>query len=74
MQHGFKYRCNSQHPNVEIIKRYLELGGKHITIGSDAHRLGAVGVYFDRVYDLLKSLNINEITVYEKRKPVLKTV
>jgi len=59
------------HPHRDIIKKYLELGGKYITIGSDAHRASEIASNFDKVYDLLKELDIKEITVYEKRKPIL---
>ena len=54
----------SPHPNIEIIKRYKELGGKIITIGSDAHNSDDLSKDFDLVYDILRSLNIKEIAVF----------
>ena len=35
---GFRYGLGSPHPNIEILKRYKELGGRIITLGSDAHK------------------------------------
>ena len=34
---GYRYGINEPTPNEYIIKRYYELGGKIITVGSDAH-------------------------------------
>ena len=34
---GLKYGMNDPNPHHDIIKRYLELGGEIITIGSDGH-------------------------------------
>ncbi|MFR7444404.1 MAG: hypothetical protein ACLUUO_14110 [Sellimonas intestinalis] len=35
---GFKYGLGFCHPYPEIIRRYRELGGEIITVGSDAHQ------------------------------------
>lgn len=46
---------NRMYPKPEIIKRFIELGGRKISIGSDAHRISELGRFFDRVKeDLLK--------------------
>jgi histidinol-phosphatase (PHP family) len=37
------------YPRVEVVQRFLELGGTTITIGSDAHRPSEIGRYFDTV-------------------------
>ena len=34
---GLKYGMSDPNPHHEIIKRYMELGGEIITIGSDGH-------------------------------------
>lgn len=41
-------------PDSEILKQYLALGGKQITIGSDAHRLSEVAANFDYAVNLIK--------------------
>ena len=66
---GIRYGLGYAHPNIEIVKRYKELGGKIITIGSDAHRIEDLSSNFEEVYDMLESLNIEEITVYHERIP-----
>ena len=66
---GIRYGLGYPHPNIEIINRYKELGGKIITIGSDAHRIEDLSSNFEDVYDILDSLNIDEIAVYHERVP-----
>ena len=52
----------------------MELGGKYIVVGSDAHRASELGSYFDEVYKTLREMGVDEITVYERRKPILKKI
>ncbi|MBP3635812.1 MAG: histidinol-phosphatase HisJ family protein [Bacilli bacterium] len=66
---GFRYGLSSAHPNIDIIKRYIELGGKIITIGSDAHKVEHLAENFDKVYEFLEYLNVHEIAVFHNRKP-----
>lgn len=57
-------------PDKELIKRYLDMGGKLITIGSDAHRSDRIGLHFDKTIEYLKSLGVSEIYYFDKRQPV----
>ena len=66
---GIRYGLGYCHPNEEILKRYIELGGKIVTIGSDAHKSSDLARDFNKVYDLLDYLDINDIAVYHNRKP-----
>ncbi len=56
-------------PDPEIIKRYLSMGGKLITIGSDAHKSDRIGLLFAETAKYLKSLGVNEIFYFKGRKP-----
>lgn len=56
-------------PHPDVIRRYLELGGTMITLGSDAHDAG-VGAEFDRVLPMLRELGVEEITEFYGKKPV----
>lgn len=64
------YRKNL-HPNPEeaLIRRYKELGGEIITIGSDAHVAKDIGFYLDRVSVILETLGIRYYTIFKNRKP-----
>lgn len=66
---GFRYGLGHAHPHIKILKLYKELGGEIITAGSDAHKPKDICGYFDKVYEILKSIGFNYIATYEKRKP-----
>lgn len=66
---GIRYKLGSPHPNIDILKRYKELGGKIITIGSDAHKADDLAKDFDLAIDILENVGFKEIAVYHCRKP-----
>ena len=53
-----------------ILKRYLQLGGELITIGSDAHTADRYGEQFPKYLTLVKECGFKYITHFEKRKPL----
>lgn len=57
------------HPHPYILKRYLELGGEIITIGSDAHTADNIGSYFAETEKHLLSLGYKYYATYKDRKP-----
>lgn len=66
---GYRNGFNTPHPQIETLKRYYELGGRKITVGSDAHLTGHITHSFDHAYNLLTTIGFNEITVFHKRQP-----
>jgi histidinol-phosphatase (PHP family) len=54
-------------PHPEILKRYKELGGELITVGSDAHKPENMATHFDLAYDLLKDCGFKYYCTYENR-------
>ena len=58
-------------PDIPIIKRYRELGGELITIGSDAHKAGHIINGFNDTMDMLLSLGFRYFAFYRQRKPVM---
>lgn len=66
---GFMDWKKRQEPEDWVLTRYRELGGRKITIGSDAHTIGAIGGAFDQAVQKLKALGFEEISYYRKRKP-----
>ena len=53
---------------IEILKRFKELGGKYITIGSDAHKPEDIGVNFDIAKEIVDICNLRPV-FYKERKP-----
>ena len=58
-------------PDISVVKRFKELGGKYITIGSDAHRWGDIGSGIETGLDILTECGCTHFTVYEKHEPKL---
>ncbi|MBQ3441674.1 MAG: histidinol-phosphatase HisJ family protein [Selenomonadaceae bacterium] len=52
---------------VPVYKRYRELGGRFVTIGSDAHRVAAVGNYFERALRFAHELDLTPVTFCQRR-------
>lgn len=69
---GLKSGMRDIHPCVEILKRYRELGGEIVTIGSDAHSPEDIASHFDRAAEALQACGFRYYTVFEKRTPEFK--
>lgn len=67
---GLRYGLGDVHPSIEIMKTYKRLGGKIVTFGSDAHTVNDYYAGFNEALSLLKASGFDEITVFEKRKPI----
>ena len=65
---ALRYGLRDFHPCRKILKRYKELGGKIITMGSDAHRALDIMRDFDKARDVLKEIGFEKFCVFEKRK------
>ena len=66
---GVKYSLKDLHPTLDVLKRYKELGGEIITVGSDAHTPDNLLNHFDRAKDVLKSCGFKYYTIFQERKP-----
>jgi histidinol-phosphatase (PHP family) len=65
---GYRYGLNQFHPQAEVIRRYKQLGGETITIGSDAHTAADLGSHFQAAYRLLRELGFSQIASFKQRK------
>lgn len=54
----------------EVLKRYHELGGELICLGSDAHRFNHIGLRFDYFAQMIKDAGFSHTVHFENRKPV----
>ena len=52
---GYKYGLGHPNPHEAILKRYHDLGGELLTIGSDAHRPEEVGKEFREYLKILSA-------------------
>ena len=67
---GIKYGLKNLHPATSILKRYKELGGEIITIGSDAHTPENLMHHFSRAESVLKECGFHYYTIFQERKPI----
>lgn len=65
---GYKNGLGVPNPQPEVLKRYRELGGEKITIGSDAHITEHMAYGFGQCQELLESLGYRYYAVYEGHK------
>ncbi len=66
---GYRQKLGDAMPNMAVIQRYFDLGGKLITVGSDAHRWADVGAGVEKGLEMLKSVGFHHFTVYENHEP-----
>ena len=62
-------RCGGFLPTADYFRRFKELGGEIVTIGSDAHRSDRVGQYAADACDILKDI-FGYVCTFEERRPV----
>lgn len=56
-------------PHPSIIVRYRELGGRIITLGSDAHKPEQVGAHIQSAINTIKDCGFHETSIFHHRKP-----
>ena len=62
-------RCGDFLPYDVYFRRFKELGGQIVTVGSDAHAASRVGQYADRACQILKEI-FGYVCTFENRQPI----
>lgn len=65
---GYKAGLGAPNPCPEILRRYRELGGEIITMGSDAHTAEYVGSCMEEAQEILRSCGFRYFTVFWGRR------
>ncbi|MBE3518936.1 MAG: histidinol-phosphatase HisJ family protein [Firmicutes bacterium] len=60
--------------DVNILRRYKELGGEIVCLGSDSHGADYIGYRFDEFVELLKESGFRYVAHFEGRKPVFEAI
>lgn len=71
---GLKYGLPFAHPHMDVLKRYKELGGEVITVGSDGHKPEHLAYDFHKVKDILEACGFKYYTEFKERKLIFKQV
>lgn len=66
---GLRQGVDLPMPHLPWVKRYRELGGEIVTIGSDAHFIEHVGADVAPCMDMMKEAGFRYFTYYIDRKP-----
>lgn len=67
---GLFKELNRTLPDLPLLKRYYELGGRLVTIGTDAHKADMVGKGLKEGIEVLKNAGFSSYAIYENHKPV----
>ncbi len=62
-------RCGDYLPGVEYLQRFYQLGGKIVTVGSDAHRANRVGQYSREACRMALDI-FGHVCTFDDRMPV----
>lgn len=66
---GYRYGINQTYPQFDILKRYKELGGEIVTVGSDSHTTSGIADHFEVAYDMLDRAGFKYLSLFRNRKP-----
>ena len=58
-------------PDLPLIRRFKELGGEYVTIGTDAHSADMVGKGIEQGIEAARLAGFESYTIFEKHKPML---
>ena len=72
---SWKYGLKDTQPCRAILHLYKDLGGKIITVGSDAHKTEFLADHIKDAYEILKNeIGIHEICTFDHMKPTFHTI
>ncbi len=66
---GLWQGLNDTLPPKKIIKRFKKLGGKYLTLGSDAHKAEDLGKGIPEALQYIKDAGFEHYVIFENRKP-----
>jgi len=67
---GHRYGIGHNNPHSYWLKRFKEMKGEILTLGSDAHNPDYLGFHYHENIDLIRSIGFKYICTFEKMKPV----
>lgn len=67
---GLRQPLNKLSPDIDLIKRFKQLGGKYITLGSDAHYSEDLASGFDKAIEAAKASGFDSCVFYQNHHPM----
>lgn len=71
---SYRYNLPDLTPSTQILKKYYELGGRLLTIGSDTHKIENLYDHFEEIIVQLKEIGFNELYRFDKMNPIPYTI
>lgn len=68
---GLRQKIRKILPTAELVKRFHDVGGRYVTLGSDAHRWPDVGAGLERGMFVLQEAGFKRFTIFVKREAKL---
>lgn len=68
---GLRQKLKNTLPGLALVRRFRALGGRYVTIGSDAHRPQDVGAGLREGYRIARQAGFENIALYRGREPFL---
>lgn len=66
---SFRYGLPDLQPSTEILRLYLDLGGRILTVGSDSHKPEHLGAHIPEVKERLRDLGFTQFCTFEHMEP-----
>jgi len=67
---GVRQAPGEPYPGLAVLRRYRELGGTLVTVGSDAHRVEHVGADIKTGIELARKAGFTAMTIFDQRKQI----
>ncbi len=65
-----RYGIDDTMPSRDILRLYIDLGGKIITLGSDSHKKEHLGTYIKEGMRILKDMGYEKIYTFDRMVPI----
>ena len=65
---GLRKPSNNLMPDARIVRWYAEMGGRRVTLGSDAHERKQVGLHLDAALDTVRAAGLTHVVQFERRE------
>lgn len=67
---GLRQKLKATLPDEDIVRRFRQLGGKMVTIGSDAHYAEHLGSGIETGMEIAKRCGFDSVTLFQSRNPI----
>lgn len=67
---GLRQKLNKLQPETDVVKRFRELGGKYISVGSDAHYASDLAKDIPEAFKAALLAGFENITLFQNRLPI----